>query len=401
MLRRALWSVLVLTAVVAAGGCWDRREIESLAFVTMSAVDRVPEGGGVIFTTHVAKPIAVAIDEPGALEERPFWIVSASGRTVGEAHLRMREESPRTTFWAHNMHVVVGQRLAEEGLEEIFGFFVRDFETRRRVTLMVFDGEDTREFMQAEFDIERLPAVAFREMLANQVQFAATAVVTEVQDFLVMLETEGLEPVVGTVRLTPRPPEGDIRGDMERDEVMQSAITSGAAVFRDDRLQGLLDSTQTRGLQWARGEVRTTKVIIPHPSMPDRYVSIRVTEADARLSVDITRGVPSARVEVDVDAEIVETTAFIDPFTRYETLTQMQRKLAGVIKEEVEAALRAAQGYGSDVFGFGQAVHCRYPREWQSLRDGWNEVFAHLTIQVEVKAVIRETGLLMRATRTR
>ncbi len=225
--------------------------------------------------------------------------------------------------------------------------------------------------------------------------------ITEVQDFLVMLETEGVEPVVATVILTPRPPEGDIRGDLQRDEVVQSAIALGAAVFRGDRLQGLLDATETRGMQWVRAGLKTTEVVIPHPSAANQYVNLRVRKVDTEINVDVNDGVPSVRVEVDVQAEVFEMTAFVDPFMNYEALIEIKRELAVVVTDEIRAALRAAQGYESDVFGFGQALHCRHPREWQRLRDGWNEVLADLSVQVNVKGAIRETGLLMRSTRIR
>lgn len=401
MPKPVLWLLLILITASAVGGCWDQREIESLAFVTMSAVDRAPYGDGVVLITHIAKPGAVAMDVPGAIEERPFWVISTSGRTVGEAHIRLREESPRTPFWAHNMHLIVGQRLAEEGLEEVFGFFARDFETRRRVTMMVSRGDDVSELMQAEFELERLPAVALKEMLENNRQFVGTTVVTEVQDFLVMLETEGLEPVVGAVTVTPRPSEGDIRGDMQRDEILRSAIVRGAAVFRGDRLQGWLDATQTRGLQWVRGEIATTKVVIPHPITPERHVTLRVVAADSQMDVHVRDDQTSACVDVRVEAEIIEITAFADPFTDYGLIVEVQRQLAAAVEEEIEAALRAVQGYRADAFGFGRITHARYPHEWQMLRERWNDLFGEMQIDVDVSAELTETGLLMRTTRIR
>lgn len=46
------------------------------------------------------------------------------------------------------------------------------------------------------------------------------------------------------------------------------------------------------------------------------------------------------------------------------------------IEQKSRATLeKTQQVYGVDVFGFGDAWHRKYPREWQALKDRWDEEF--------------------------
>lgn len=58
--------------------------------------------------------------------------------------------------------------------------------------------------------------------------------------------------------------------------------------------------------------------------------------------------------------------------TRPETWDSLEKRQAAVIESEVKAALRKAQAeLGVDIFGFGEAVHRKYPKEWQELKGRW------------------------------
>ena len=76
-------------------------------------------------------------------------------------------------------------------------------------------------------------------------------------------------------------------------------------------------------------------------------------------------------------------------------VTAMERRMAMVIANEINAALRKTKELGSDIFGFGQAIYKRYPKQWLSLRDSWNDKgFKELEVKIEVKSKVRRSGLV-------
>ncbi len=394
----AMLIIFVFLSMVSVG-CWDRREIETLAFISIVGIDR-PDAAtdGIRLSAQIIKPFVIGTEEPGDLQERPFWLTSADGRTAGEASANLREESPRIPFWAHNTHVVVGEEFAREGVAEILGFFTRDPETRRRVHMLVVREARAEQLLQAEFELQRLPALGLERLLLASERFIGTTVSSELHDFVMALETEGLEPAVTALRIVDRPPEGDIEGELARDEVCESIRIDGTAVFSSDRMVGWMDRGESRGVAWARDRIQSTKIIVPHPTQEDEAATLRVTDAAGRMEVEVQDGQPSARVTVNACADLVELTAPADPFLDYRKWQAMEEDLAGQIESEIHDALRAAQDrLSADVFGFGQCLARQHPEVWEDVRADWSDEFRELPVQVKVQGEIRESGLLMRA----
>lgn len=62
------------------------------------------------------------------------------------------------------------------------------------------------------------------------------------------------------------------------------------------------------------------------------------------------------------------------------------------------AAVAKAQELDSDIFGFGAELNRTNPEKWAELRERWDEEFPRVDVQVEVKAKLRRSGLLIRST---
>ena len=39
----------------------------------------------------------------------------------------------------------------------------------------------------------------------------------------------------------------------------------------------------------------------------------------------------------------------------------------------------------TDIFGFGEAIHRRYPRLWEKIKDDWDDEFVRLPVNITVK----------------
>jgi spore germination protein KC len=64
-----------------------------------------------------------------------------------------------------------------------------------------------------------------------------------------------------------------------------------------------------------------------------------------------------------------------------------------IIKGEIEATIAKVQNeYHSDIFGFGQMVHAQHPRDWNTMKDGWNDWFDQAVVRVEVQSSIDRAG---------
>lgn len=81
--------------------------------------------------------------------------------------------------------------------------------------------------------------------------------------------------------------------------------------------------------------------------------------------------------------------------TNPDLLKIMEDALREDIRNRIELALRQVQHEMKvDIFGFAKEFHRQYPKEWESVKDRWEEVFPEVEVTMDIEAYIRRPGLI-------
>ena len=393
--KRYLW-ITVGIIVLLQGGCWNLQEVESLAFVSAVGVDRAQESEKVQVTVQIARPTALAVASTGGSSlERAFWLVSSTGYTVFDAVRNFASQSSRRLYWPHNRWLVFGEAQAREGLEDVLDFFDRDVEARRTMKLAVVQDGMASEFLETEQEMERLASKAYEQILDNSRRGLSTVVDIDLHQFLLALVGEGIEPVAIRVEMIDRLPDVDIRGQVERRYVSLAPRVTGAAVFKGAKLVGWLNKPETRGYNWVMGKANSGIIVIERPEGGKKLAGLELLRASSKVKPELVDGKFKIVIEVKADANIGDIQDILGKTNTLSAVASMERRMATVISNEIEAVFRKTQReLASDIFGFGRAIRRKYPKEWASLRDNWNDQgFQELQIETKVSARIRHTGL--------
>lgn len=381
-----------------SSGCWDRREIEDLGLVMLAGFDRA-EDGLIKVSVHIAKPFAMSGSGQDIIDEKPFWPVSTTGHTVFQAVRNLASESPRQVFWAHCRVLLIGEQLAreEDGIVQVLDFFMRDLELRNNAHLLVVKGSTIEEIMSARFELERQPNRGFVGIGKVVEARKSTSRVPTVLEFCRELETDGLEPVLGAAEIVQRPIHQPEQGMLREIVISHSAQISGLGAFKGDRLVGWLNDRQSRGVLWVRGKVKSGIIVIRNPLEENRLISLEIGQTGRKIIPQMIDGRPVIKIRIEVEGSLAETQKEIQLLGNSETWGSMERRFATAVRNEVLAALNAAQDdLESDIFGFGRAIYTDYPREWQVMKDNWDEIFPTLEVQVEVLATLKASALTLR-----
>ena len=388
----------VLAAPLALAGCWDHQEIENLAFVLAVGLDRDPATGLIQVTAQVAKPSAVAtagFTGAAASLERPTWLVTAAGRTTFEAVRNLARQSPRRIYWAHNSWIIFGEEAAREGVAPYLDYFTRQGQCRRLSNVLVVEGDTASSFLQLEFELTKQPSAAGLGLLKNVMVSKSTYIPSTVNDFLVALDSEGADPVMGRVQTIVKAEPELPPGQVLRTDVPKSPAGVGGAAFKGDRLAGWLSETQARGLLWTWGKVEGGSLVVQLPGGEGGLVGLQILGEDAEVSPSLEDGRVVMTVKIVTDADIADLGPNVPPYdarSRRELVAATEERMAQAVREEVLAALARARELRADIFGFGAVIHARLPAQWRKLKDRWDEEFPNLEVRVEVKARVRHTG---------
>lgn len=375
-------------------GCWDRIEVNDLAIVQGVALDRSSDGE---IELTISIPIPSEITPPGATggggqNGPPATNKMASGPTVTDAIIRLQEKLSRRIYWAHNAVILIGEDLARDGIGQALDFFTRNRQSRLSSVIAVTTGRAS-DVLAATLPVELNVPIGIQEM--ERLRLAPFA---DIKSFLQMVLGEGIEPVTSLVHVvaggTPEPGTLQLPPDQkaERDPAQPSVF--GAAVFKGDRLVGLLTEKEAQGLIFVKGQFG--QFFIPIPVGKDQWVGVRLLRYTSRLKPRIEGGRLIMRVHLALEAELLENLAGVDlddPRVIKLLERQLERTIGATIRRTVD---KMQNDLRSDVFGFGAEVRRRMPALWREIRSSWDEFFPQVPVEIEVKAAILRTGLTNR-----
>lgn len=388
MRRRNGAGIMLLLFAFLIAGCWNRHELRELGLVGMIGLEKADSG--VKVTVEVIKPErkggAKAGEKAGAgggggAAKKPVAYIQAEGETVFDALRNATLKTDRKFFVAHNRMFIFSEDIAREGLAGQLDFIARDHEFRIHVPMVVAADASPAEIMGIAAGVESVPSKYVLSVAVGG-KNSAKAVLIRVIDFMQMYKGKGKHAVAGVIRKGKKTKTASKGAEYELDN-------EGAAVFKKDKLVGFLDGEETRGYNWVTGNVKTA-VLIPRVTGSEQRTAVEIFPAESKLDVEMGGSV-KIKVKVDVPATVIEETgdlAVNDPAV----VAMLEASTAEVIKREIGRALKKAQEYRSDVFGFGQVVHRKYPEEWKNIGDEWDELFAGAENEVTVEVTLMRTG---------
>jgi len=382
-MKRVFASVALLAVLLhLLTGCWDRIEVNDVAYVNTATLDLTPEGRVRLAIQLVVPAASPGPGGSGGAGRQPPYVMAGEGDTVGSALRSVQEAVPRRLFWGHMQAVVLGEDLARQGIGPYLSFFARQREPRGRVTMLICRGEAGRIWASR-------PALeaTLGEVLREMPTFVGT-IPANLSDVLTTLNDQGIDPampaidVVEAAAAVPEAPS----------ELQIRAI--GVAALQQDRLVGFLGRDAARVVMWIRGrQLRPTPHLlqVPLPSgngrKPLATVELRYEDMDVRPTTE------QGRLAVDVltygEGVIVETMAPID-LAKPEVIRQMEHNTAQTLVRQLADTLEQAQSLRSDVFGFGRAIHRTQPARWSTMKRNWRERFPDLVVRYH--ASIRISG---------
>lgn len=389
--RRARLLALLLALLLMAG-CWSRREIQELAFIMIVGVDWNEEKEEYDITFQMARPGKVPSPGGGGggggggSEEGSFY-VTVSARNLAEALRELRHFKSRQTFLGHLQAIVVGDEVARRGLGPTLDFLWREVDVRPSIDVMVARGK-AGPMVAAHPALEYLPGRGFPHLMERVSTHSTVPRVTLARLIYAVLQ-EDLSPMVPLLEVRETiGPGGGTAPSFRDPEII------GSAIFDQDVLVATLDRAESRGVMWARGEVKRTTLIYPDPGRGGEITVLRIRRGGGGISLEPRRsGLPRAKVKVLATGDFLQSGRIPETLSP-EMIERLEREAEQVIKREVEAAVAATKAAGSDPIGFGEVLRRSAPEVWQRVRGRWDETYPDLPVTVEARVEIKRTGML-------
>lgn len=369
-------TAICLIVILSATGCWNRRELNTLAVVMGVGIDKGEDQGQVQLTAQIVKPGELKTHQAGGGGGGKAYInIENTGDTVFSTIRGFTHKFNQKLYFQHNQILIFSRDIAQEGVEKSIDFFLRDQETRLTVFVLVAKNK-AGEILDVQPQLHNIPAIDIADMLESQTATSQTSLV-RMNQFVSRLISKTTAPIAPLIEISGANNE-------------KRAYVSGTAVFKKDKLAGQLNDAETRGLLWVLGEVKSGIIDVDCPGGNGK-ASLEIIRAESKVTPEIKDGKIHITVKIKEEGSLGSQSCSAD-FTLPTAIEALEKRKVAAIRNEVMAALEKARKLNTDIFGFGDTVHQRYPMLWKEYETRWDEIFPHIEIELSIEAKIRRIG---------
>ncbi|MBS4216242.1 Ger(x)C family spore germination protein [Neobacillus rhizophilus] len=382
--------ILILLSSILLSGCWNKRELNELSILLGLGVDK--EQDQYVVTAQVVNPSEIA-SKKGGSGKAPVVVYQSKGDTLLEAARKVTTAAPRKLYFAHMRILVFGEKLAKEGIGGIVDALLREPEVRNDFYITVAKNAKAADVLKVLTPLEKIPANnLFNSLEASAKSWAPTEGVT-LATLVNNMTSNGISPILTGVEIRGNVNEGANLKNIERTKPKTTLDYKGVAIFKQDKLIGWLNESESRDVHYALGKVKSSVGNVKCPQGGNAV--IEVMGIKTKLAANMMKGKPQGSVRIKVRGNVGEVECKGLDLTNPNSISYLEKASETALKEKIKLTIGHVQkNYQIDIFGFGEALYRSEPDAWKKYKKNWDQTFSEMPVTVKVDVSIRQTGTI-------
>lgn len=379
MKLKRISAIFIILPIICLNGCVDSRELNTLAITVCIGIDKVENG--YLLTQQIVNPKAIASKK--ATNEAPVILYSDTGEDLFEAFRKLTVQCPRKIYASHLRMVVFGEAVAKEGLQGIIDFLARDHEFRTDFYFIIAKDTTANKVLSLLTPLETIPGIALYDSLRASMAAWAPTNTIRIIELVNAIIADGKNPVLAGAEIVPSIVNSNSTDALKKTNDIERLKYTSLGAFKEDKLVGWLNEDEAKGYNYIVGNVKSTVGYANYGD--DVKLTFQVTKAKSTIKAHLVNGKPAIDVQINAKQNIGAVEGDFD------VSSEENKKILNDISEKeiklmcMKAVNMAQNELKTDIFGFGEAIHRRYPRLWEKIKDDWNDEFVRLPVNITVK----------------
>ncbi|MGG2055104.1 Ger(x)C family spore germination protein [Lysinibacillus pakistanensis] len=377
-IKYSLSLLLFVFLILLLGGCWSKRELNELAIVAAVGVDRVNEQYEI--SVQIVNPGQIASKK--ATSQSPVITYHATGKSLFEAIRKLTTLTPRKPYYSHAQIIIIGEELAEEGMNNILDLFQRDPEGRSEFNILIARDTTAKEVLSILTPLEDIPAKNILNALKSSEQAIGTTDSVILDDLINSLSGKGNSAVLSTIELHGDSAIGNNQTNVERIQNPAILKFGDFALFKDYKLVGFLTMAESKSYNYMNNHIKSTFEIL---SCPEKgKLTTEVTNSEAKITGRVQHGHPKINIKLKVEQNVADVNCTID-LTKPQNITALNKATSEAIKKGLEQTLDTLQKtYKVDALQFAEILYRQDYKGWNKIKDNWATLFPEIDVKVQV-----------------
>ncbi|WP_068677584.1 Ger(x)C family spore germination protein [Oceanobacillus sp. Castelsardo] len=403
IIAKILGSLLCVTIL---SGCWDQKETEELAYVTVVGLDKDEENENMVKVTYV-----IANPEVGSLAE--------GGGGGGEPPLETISFSASDFITSRSLaNTVISKEITYDVLRNIMVSedFARDkdfirwmyditkeMEIRRDINLFVTK-EDPSAFVQNNQPKMDTGPHKYYELIFNRGQDTGTIPPSEVGQFFRITEADAdlFLGIYGTTEKSDnykrdRDPDQFMAGELNYEGQTNTTQFAGSAVFKEGKMIDTLTIEETRLsylLSTTMKQPEALLVALPDPFHEEYEVATKIyREKDIQINVNLKRDKPSIHATVPIKMSILTNHGMTNLAKYRDNREKLKKAFEETLNKEFEEFIKKTQEeYGSEPFGWSLAARKKFRTIPEFEEFDWMKTYPEMDVSIDTQIDLENFG---------
>lgn len=352
--------------------------MDDLALIIASGLD-IMDDGKLELTLQIALPTGIpSAVQTGGAGQKSVVVISAKGNNSSEALGQLQQQLSRTIDFGHRGVIVIGEKCARKGLNQVLDTFTRLPESRYNSYVVTSYESTAKEILNTPYQLELIPSIGINKIQANNLNFPV-----KIDEFLNALSSQGRSPVTAAIRVINKGTDNE------------TFLIDRAAVYRGNKLAGFLEPDDLNLLRWWVGKtkhMRFTVQIEPEDEQYKGTIGVEMLHSGVKVKTFVKYETPEVSISFHAGVRAIDNDSRLD-LSKVNNMKRLERLLSEEVQTKVEGLLEQLQkNMKSDVLGIGEEIHIEHPYAWKKLKKNWMDTFPDVPVTVDVNFKIKRTG---------
>lgn len=372
--------IFLILIVLFLSGC-NYRELDKIAITVGCGLEKVDDGYKI--TVQIADTQKQG-DSNSSTSPVRFKNYAYTDRTIHEAARGILTKLPKKAYTKHMQILVIDEKIANNGINEIIDFWFREVELRNDFYVFVSKDSTPIEVLGVLTQIYPINSVGIRNLIENNFKYLGGTVLTTFDDLTSSYISKTKEIILPTIMVLGK--DGNKKDNLES-SIPESLISlNETAYFRDNKLVGYLDKKQTIYYNLVKNALKTS--IISYECDKDKFVTFEIIEN--KTDIDIVKNKPEVNIKVQAKGNLTSIMCEYD-ISKNDGIKRIEKEGSLEIKKQIDSLFKLSKDNKTDIFSI-KDIYYKHNNKYYKNISNYNDFFDNLKVNVDVKLNIFEKG---------
>ena len=388
-----LLSIIILTTLT---GCYDYREINTLAIVSATEINKI--GDEYQVSVQAINPQA---PDKTTNSQAPFIIYTGTGKTIQEAYRSITLSASRFMYSNHLDLLIINEKIAKENISDLIDYYIRNPGIRNEFYVLISKDDN---ILSITTPIDEISSASIKESIENNYKYYGVSSRTTFSEFVNMNLNPNQEIVLPTIELIKNTPtedknineskdnNEDVNANKDKDNNDNNKdknLLGGYAIFKNNKLVGYLNNKESINYNILTNNIKNT--IITYECSKNKYLAVEITDSNSSIKTKNNK----VSININLKGNINESHCNID-ITKNKNIKKISHEIEEKLNKEItNDILNVRDNYHTDIYKFKDIIYKHDYSYYQKIKKNYDEAYQNLDISVKTNIQLVEKGNIL------